>query len=348
MIRKKLKIVLDFDDVLASCNEHAIAMHMRETGEILDFNAIYDWGVLEENVDARLQYFGWEEFYQTQPAIAGASDLLMQLMKKADVFICTAVDPHFMGTRIQRILELFPFFPQENILMGQRKDLVHADIMLDDGIHNLEAANAVLPVLFRRPWNRHICGMPSVRNYAEFLALVDTISGDIRSITLVPKIICILGPSGSGKNDAANEIGSWTGFERVKTYSNCRSNKEYIHLHEGILREEDHFFEQSYYCGSCYASSRESVGRCLERGHNAVLVMDVNGCMAMRAAYPGRVIICYKKAHKKDCIRNTLTKRGLTMAQLTERIYNIDIEEKNEVLSDLIIEDDCSVLKKYL
>lgn len=350
MIKKKLKIAVDFDDVLASCSEHAIDMHYRETGEMLDYSSINDWGYLGLPVDARMAYFQKEEFYETQPAYREAADFLLDLMKMAEVFICTAVYPQFMGLRIQRILKLFPFFPQENILMGKRKDIIHADIMLDDAAHNLDSCSASYPVLLRRPWNRHVSGIASVRNYQEFLALVNTLSGNIKPINKKPKIICILGPSGSGKNEFARELCSYQGFERVKTYSN-RITDRYIHQNEDVLEKEKRFFESSYYCGNIYASSNEAVQEALDRGNNVVLVMDVNGCMAMRAAFPGQVVICYKKASRRDCVRNTLAKisAGVTMDQITDRICNIEYEEKHAVIADLVIEDnDCSEIGDFL
>lgn len=341
MIKKRLTVIVDFDDVLATCNEHAIEMHFKETGEILDYNSIHSWGVLDLPVDARLDYFNWPVFYETQEAYDGAAEFLQELMRRADVFICTAVAPEFMGVRIERILSLFPFFPQENILMGKRKDIIHADVMLDDGIHNLVNGRAEYPVVFRRPWNKKVSGIASVRTYAEFLALVDTVKGEILPITQIPKIICILGPSGSGKNEAAETISSWPKCERVSTYTDSRtSGNRYIRLDGSILEHEENFFESSYYCGNFYASSLDAVNRCLDRGNHAVMVLDITGCMAMRAAFPGRTIICYKKRDRKECIRNTISKKGLRMESMVDRLFGMEYEEKNELIADVTITDE--------
>ena len=341
MIRKKLSVIIDFDDVLASCNEHACTMHQEATGEVLDYNSITDWGELGLPVDARMAYFQTKEFYQTQPAYFGAAEFLRELMRKVDVFICTAVYPEYMGDRIEHIQKLFPFFPMENILMGNRKDIVHADIMLDDGIHNLMHGNVSYPVLFRRPWNKSFSGIASVRTYQEFLALVDTIRGEIIPITFVPKVVCILGPSGSGKNEAAQKICSWGNCERVGTFTTSKVHGNgYLHLDGSELEHEEHFFESSYYCGSFYASSLDTVKNTLDRGNHAVMVLDITGCMAMRSAFPGRVIICYKARDRKECIRNTISKKGLRIDQITDRLYGMEYEEKNELIADVTITDD--------
>lgn len=350
MIKKRIKVIVDFDDVLADCNGHACDMHQKETGEILDYYSISAWGELGLPVDARFGYFQQEEFYRTQPMFKGAAEFLQELMGKADVFICTAVYPEFMGLRIERIRELFPFFPQENILMGNRKDIVHADVMLDDGIHNLQHENVSFPVLFRRPWNRKESGIASVRTYQEFLALVDTVRGDIKPVDQIPKVICILGPSGSGKNEAAEKICEWGNSERIGTYTNCKAaGKSYVRLEKDPLQCEENFYESSFYCGSFYASSLAPVMQCLKRGKHAVMVMDITGCMSMRHAFPGRTIICYKQRDRKDCIRSTLAKKGLSIDQLTERLAGMPYEEGNKLIADVVITDnDYSRLKALL
>lgn len=90
--------------------------------------------------------------------------------------------------------------------MGKRKDLFHADIMLDDGIHNLLESNRTLPVLFRQPWNQNASGICCVDDYADFLTLVDFMNGNKCNISRIPKILCIVGLSGSRKRDLAETL----------------------------------------------------------------------------------------------------------------------------------------------
>ena len=42
-----------------------------------------------------------------------------------------------MGVRASQIMEAFPDFPTENIILGNAKNLVQFDIILDDAIHNV-------------------------------------------------------------------------------------------------------------------------------------------------------------------------------------------------------------------
>ena len=110
--------------------------------------------------------------------------------------------------------------------MGKRKDLFHADIMLDDGIHNLLESNCTLPVLFRQPWNQNASGICCVDDYADFLTLVDFMNGNKCNISRIPKILCIVGPSGSRKRDLAETLcRNDLRFELIKTCTTAKGHK---------------------------------------------------------------------------------------------------------------------------
>ena len=173
-----MKIICDADDVLISCNAYALQLLSQTKGQYFDISGVSAWGPIGNELDERMQFLEYAEFYENQPALPGAREFLISLMEKADVFIATAVYPEFMGERIRRIQTLFPEFPLNHIIMGKRKDLFHAYIMLDDGIHNLLESNCTLPVLFRQPWNQNASGICCVDDYADFLTLVDFMNGN--------------------------------------------------------------------------------------------------------------------------------------------------------------------------
>ena len=77
-----------------------------------------------------------------------------------------------MGIRAKQILTAFPEFPPENIILGNAKNLVQFDIILDDAIHNVLETPATYPVLMRKPWNWKMTGLLSVNQMSEFVSLV--------------------------------------------------------------------------------------------------------------------------------------------------------------------------------
>ena len=339
--RERLNVIIDFDDVLAKCNETALDMLSRDTGRHYCLEDITGWGELGIPEDARFRYFNDPSFYERQRAYAGASDFLEQLCRKADVTIATSVYPDFMGARVKKIHDAFPFFPLTNVLMGHKKNL-QADVMIDDNIDNLRGADAACPVLFRRPWNRHVSGVVSVTNYKELLALIDTLNGDFEPILRDPKIICLVGPSGSGKHEAAARLCEDSlHFEKVRTYTTGKQ-KEYETVGDQYFNSavrSGMFFESSWYAGSRYGADIGRVRSILHTGRNAVMVMDITGCMAIRAAFPGRCVIAYTERGTRDCVLNILNKRGLNREQVADRISIIDDERKHRVFADVIVND---------
>ncbi len=347
MAYRKLKIILDADDVLLDCNGYALSLLSAKDGKRYSKQDITGWGILGSAVDERMQFFNEESFYRTQPALPGAEEFFSAVKEKAEVFIMTAVYPEFMGYRIARLMELFPDLDPSNIIMGQRKDLLNADIMLDDRIDNLLASNCTLPVLFRQPWNGSATGLCRVSNYSEFLTIIDFLNGDKSEISLIPKVVCIVGPSGSRKQELADAICQNPLFEKVRTYTTSRSARAHSNVIEmnyfGFCVDNHEFLEHTHYNGECYGTKSADIERILRAGRHAVVVMDISGCMAVYNRYPGRCHIYYINRNMRSCVVSILEKKGLSKDQLADRIMALSLEQKNMLLADSIINIDMGI-----
>ncbi len=340
---QNFEVVLDADDVLLDCNRYALNLLEQKEGRTYSIDKVTGWGLLGIPEDKRLEFLKDREFYRTQPALPGAQEFLRDLMKMAHVTIMTAVYPQFMGDRIQRLSELFPEFPMENIIMGKRKELLNADVILDDGVHNLLTSGASLPVLFRQPWNRSVSGICCVNYYHEFLSLIRIMTGNVREDDALPKVLCIVGPSGSGKHHLANELCQEEGFTHIHT---CTTSSHYGHNRHVTpetfkkMAEDGFFMETTYYGGDQYGLSKQDIDDALESGNNAVAVMDISGCMAVHNRYPGQCRILYVDRDKRGCIDSILRKENMTHEQTVDRILSFDFEIKNKVLADQILTED--------
>ena len=171
-----------------------------------------------------------------------------------------------MSARALRLQRDFPEIPAENILLGTRKDLVRLDILLDDGAHNISHSPATYPVLFRKPWNTHLSGLLSVNAYDDFLHLVEMLR--VASATSRPDlshggVVCLVGPTGSGKNEITSELIRRHGMEKpVSATTRPRREGEtaadYRFLTEEQFRTEaeaGQFLETTVYSGYHFGTS---------------------------------------------------------------------------------------------
>lgn len=339
----KFEVILDADDVLLDCNRYALQLLSQQDGVPYSIDKVTAWGELGIPEDGRLQFLNRQSFYQNQPALPGAVDFLKELQKIANVTIMTAVYPQFMGERIMRLRELFPDFPMENIIMGKRKEMLQADVILDDGIHNLLSSGTTLPVLFRQPWNRSVSGICSVNYYREFLSLIRIMQGDRPDDDRLPKIICIVGPSGSGKHRLADELCEDDSCMQVHTCTTSSHSGKNTYLTPQQFQEQAEngtFLETTYYCSERYGIPRAQIDAALQSGRHAVSVMDISGCMAVHNHYPGQCVIAYVQREKRDCIDSILRKQSISHEQRVDRILSFDFEEKNKILADHILSAD--------
>ena len=340
---------LDVDDVLYECNAFALArLNEKEKPETpFTIYDIHGWGKEEkEGVDRRVRYFSDPDFVASQPLFPGAQKFVQKLAAVADVFFVSAVPPSCMSARAMRLAADFPFVPTDNILLGTRKDLVKLDILLDDGAHNITHTPAAYPVLFRRPWNAHLSGLLSVNDYADFLHLVDMIRHSFTEGA--PRlagggVICLVGPTGSGKNDVARELTKREGFARpfCATTRPKREGeaREYRFLEEKTFirrAEAGEFLETTVYSGYHFGTPREELQGIVDRGELAVIPIDICGALTVKNLYRSRAVLIFLKRRRENILYEIIS-RDIDARDKTCRILSLDDEYRGEELCDLTV-----------
>lgn len=150
------RIAVDMDGVLADVYSQFIAYHEKESGirlvrEHLDglpeFEA-FPHGYLHANTKG---------FFRTIPVVSGSRDVLERLNQKYEVFIVSAAleFPKSLEDKREWLKEHFPFIHWKQIVFCGSKEIVKADIMIDDHLKNLDKFEGDT-FLFTQPHNRRI------------------------------------------------------------------------------------------------------------------------------------------------------------------------------------------------
>lgn len=177
---RTLKIGLDCDEVLFNCIDYALEYAASCVGEFFLKENIADYQMsnVPPNVkNIMYKAFKTPSFYTFQPIFTDAVKMVNQLHSEGhDIIFASAVPPTCMAERAKRLKEIFPYVPDENIMLGGRKDLLDLDVLLDDCAENIKKSIAQKPILFTQPWNKKEKGLSRVSSYTEFLNLVSHIA----------------------------------------------------------------------------------------------------------------------------------------------------------------------------
>lgn len=337
-MHKSLKVVLDADDVLYQCNQTAIQLLNEEYGTNYTLQDINKWGLTNTLLDKRLKYFDNPEFIRKIKVMDGSKEFIKELSKIAEIFICTSVKPQCASERYNAIVRDFPEIKHENIMIGSRKDLITADIMLDDALHNLLNARVDYPVLFQRPWNLENNSVLSVSGYKEFINLVLKIKLNYFEHTDKYQVISVIGPSGAGKNELVLNLLKDDRFQRIKSYSTKPSKSHYYIDKDDFEKERSSFMETSIYLGEYYGIKKDEIQKIIDNGKIPIAIVDINGAMTINSLYDSLNV--FVKASKEQCVERIIADDYLTKEQKVKRIVSIDTENRNENLCDVTVTED--------
>ena len=350
MKKTRLQIGLDVDDILYDCNAYALKLLNEKTGQQppLTIYDIHTWGQNSAAVDARIAYFSDPAFVESQPILPGAKAFVEKLCEVADVFFVSAVPPACMSARALRLAADFPQVPTSHILLGHRKDLVQLDMLLDDAAHNISHSPATYPVLFRKPWNTHLSGLLSVTGYDDFLHLVDMLRNsytDARPDLSGGGVICLVGPTGTSKNEVAKCLVREHGMCKPVT-ATTRPRREgegegdYRFLSEREFRKEldaGEYLETTVYSGHHFGTRAAEIDCVCDAGRVAVLPIDICGALSLKNRYRSRAMLLFMDRRRADVILD-IVERDMAPHDKACRILSLDDEYRNEELCDRTVD----------
>lgn len=117
-------------------------------------------------------------FWKTVEPMPGASEALKHFMDAGhEVYIVTATNREHLQEKMDEVLfRYFPFLTWDQVIVTTRKQLIRGDVLIDDGIHNLEGGN-YRKILFTAPHNRYYDAaahdMIRVNSWEEIVPVID-------------------------------------------------------------------------------------------------------------------------------------------------------------------------------
>ena len=174
-------ILVDMDDTIEQLLSAWVKGVNERYGRSVRYEDIRAW-----DVSAAYEGLSWEQvydipmtpgFWKTVEPIPGAAEALQRLMAAGhEVYIVTATECDTVPEKMNDLLfRYFPFLRWEQVIITSRKQLIRGDILIDDGIHNLEGGD-FHKILVTAPYNRNYDaeanGMIRVNSWDEIEAAV--------------------------------------------------------------------------------------------------------------------------------------------------------------------------------
>ena len=184
-----MTILIDMDDTIESLLKAWVNGVNRKYGRSVSCEDVTSWdvsaafpGLTREEVYAVPLEQG---FWKTVEPIPGAAEAIQRFMDAGhEVFIVTATPYESVTEKMTDVLfRYFPFLTWKQLIITSRKQLIRGDVLIDDGVHNLEGGDYV-KILMTAPHNRNYDaeanGMIRVQTWAEIEEVIRRISGTIR------------------------------------------------------------------------------------------------------------------------------------------------------------------------
>lgn len=178
-------ILVDIDDVIEDLCGAWVKWLNQKYGTNVKPEEVTDWDVSkffptlkrEQVFDPlHIEYF----WYTIEPK-PGAAEYLKKLIDEGyNVYLCTCTDYRNVRPKYEAIISrYFPFIGWNKVIVAHDKQMIRADFLVDDGIHNLEGGDYV-KILMTAPHNRGYNasenGMYRVEGWEEIYKIIKRMS----------------------------------------------------------------------------------------------------------------------------------------------------------------------------
>lgn len=148
------RLAVDMDGVLADVYAQFYSMHKRDTGK----------EITPEEVIGKLEFDAFEKaaehvvsdgFFLNAPVMKDSQEILAQLNKQYEIYIVSSAMefPKSLSEKYEWLTTHFPFISWKQIVFCGSKEIIKADIMIDDHFKNLDRFTGGTTLLYTQPHN---------------------------------------------------------------------------------------------------------------------------------------------------------------------------------------------------
>ena len=184
---KKLTILIDMDDVLEELGDAWVTELNRTHGTSVLPSDITSWKIADFfptlTEDEVYQPLHDPKFWSTLVPTQNAQKIVKRLMDDGHTIrIVTASHYNTVAPKIAWLLGAYPYLRWKDIIIASDKSMICGDVMIDDGVHNLECTHCA-KLLFDRYHNHTYKaeenGMIRVKNWDEIYSIISNMAGGI-------------------------------------------------------------------------------------------------------------------------------------------------------------------------
>lgn len=160
ILLRKLTILVDMDDTIENLIGTWVEYLNERFGTSVSHEDITEWDMTKAFPSlTKAEVFSpifENDFWKRVPPIDGAAEALQKLIEEGHrVIIVTASAYQTLAVKMDDVLfRYFPFLSWDNVIITSQKQLIRGDVLVDDGIHNLEGGK-YYKILVDGPHNRY-------------------------------------------------------------------------------------------------------------------------------------------------------------------------------------------------
>lgn len=159
MNNSDIRILVDLDDTMIDLLGHWVAEINKQYGTRVDTDDIVSWEI--EKFFPSLTHeqvfkpvYTCEFWSEVKPKEKAALFIRKLLNDGYNLFVCTNTDYRVLKSKIENVLlKYFNFISWDDVIVTKHKQIIDADILIDDAVHNL-IGGKYRGILMDAPHNR--------------------------------------------------------------------------------------------------------------------------------------------------------------------------------------------------
>ena len=154
-----MTILVDMDDTIEQLLKALVKRANERFGRCATVDEVTDWSIVcafpgLEKIQI-LDFMCEPDFWENVEPVPGAAEGLKHFMDEGhQVYVVTATESEHVAGKMKGVLfRYFPFISWDRVIVTSRKQMIRGDVLIDDGIHNLEGGD-YRKILFTAPYNK--------------------------------------------------------------------------------------------------------------------------------------------------------------------------------------------------